>query len=93
MMLQACAYVNGELVLDLVGVLDRGHALAHKYDASSLQNVFSSSKAVASIVVAMLVDRGHLRYDTRIADIWPGESRIWHAHCYARISGMFWGPC
>jgi hypothetical protein len=70
---QACAYVNGELVLDLVAVLDKDHALSQTYNASSLQNIFSSSKAVASIVVAMLVDRGHLRYDMKVADVWPGE--------------------
>lgn len=68
---QACAYVNGELVLDLVAVLDKDHALSQTYNASSLQNIFSSSKAVASIVVAMLVDRGHLRYDMKVADVWP----------------------
>jgi CubicO group peptidase (beta-lactamase class C family) len=76
---QACAYVNGELVLDLVGVVDSRRETtstqqACTYDASSLQNVFSSSKAVASIAVAMLVDRGHLQYDMKIADIWPGEA-------------------
>mmetsp|Transcript_13707 Transcript_13707/g.22668 ORF Transcript_13707/g.22668 Transcript_13707/m.22668 type:complete len:507 (-) Transcript_13707:301-1821(-) len=69
--MQACAYVNGELVLDLVGVLDKDHKLSQTYNASSLQNVFSSSKAVASVVVAMLVDRGHLQYDMKVAEIWP----------------------
>jgi CubicO group peptidase (beta-lactamase class C family) len=65
--------VNGELVLDLVGVVDKEHTLSQQYSASSLQNIFSSSKAVASIVVAMLVDRGHLQYESKIADIWPGR--------------------
>ena len=65
--------MNDELVIDLVGVLDRNHKLSQTYSASSLQNVFSSSKAVASIVVAMLVDRGLLQYDTKVAAIWPGE--------------------
>ena len=73
---QACAYVNDELVLDLVGVLDVNHELSRSYCASSLQNVFSSSKAVASIVVAMLVDRGHLQYHMKVADVWPGERAL-----------------
>lgn len=61
--------MNDELVLDLVGVVDRR---GQQYSASSLQNIFSSSKAVASIIVAMLVDRGHLTYEMKVADIWPG---------------------
>lgn len=33
--------------------------------------MFSSTKAVTSVVIAMLVDRGLLSYDTKIADVWP----------------------
>ena len=74
--LQDCAqvtvYVGGELVVDLSGV----HEAAEKpscgtYGPSSLQNVFSSGKVLVSLVVAMCVDRGYLRYDTRIAEVWP----------------------
>ena len=75
-LLQACAYVNGELVLDLVGVINKDHDLSRKYNAATIQNVFSSSKAVSSIAVAMLVDRGHLRYDMKIVDVWPGMFAI-----------------
>lgn len=68
---QACAYVDGEIVLDVVGVVNRNDALSENYNASTIQNVFSSSKVVSSIVVAMLVDRGHLRYDMKVCEIWP----------------------
>jgi CubicO group peptidase (beta-lactamase class C family) len=67
---QVCAYVDGERVVDLVG---RTASSKNKdeYNHDSLQNVFSSSKAVSSVVLAMLVDRKLVTYDTPIAEIWP----------------------
>jgi len=41
------------------------------YGPDWLQNIFSSSKSLTSLVVAMLVDRGHMSYDQKISDIWP----------------------
>ena len=41
------------------------------YDISSIQNVFSSTKVLTSLVVAMLFDRGHLKYTDKIVDVWP----------------------
>ena len=58
---QVCVVIGGRTVVDL---WTRGHR-------TGLQNVFSSSKVLTSLVVAMLVDRGVLRYSTRVADIWP----------------------
>lgn len=66
---QCCAYVGGKRVVDLCGA--REHATTQGYGPSSLQNIFSSSKAVTSVVVAVLVDQGHLRYDQRVSDVWP----------------------
>ena len=36
-----------------------------------LQNMFSSGKSIAAIVVAMLVDKGLLSYDEKIVNYWP----------------------
>ncbi|KAL0484978.1 beta-lactamase domain-containing protein [Acrasis kona] len=36
-----------------------------------LQNVFSVGKAITNIIIAILVDRGHLNYDEPIASYWP----------------------
>ena len=33
----------------------------YRYGPNSLQNIFSSSKVLTSLTVAMLVDRGHMR--------------------------------
>ena len=48
----------------------------HNYGADGLQNLFSSSKVLTSLVVAMLVDRGHLRYDQRVVDLWPSFAAV-----------------
>eukprot|EP00947_MAST-08B_sp_MAST-8B-sp1_P002481 g2481.t1 len=58
---QCVAFVRGVKVVDLWGCQE--HQYRNKtvrYTADSLQNVFSSSKMITSLVVAMLVDRGHL---------------------------------
>ena len=50
---------------------DKQSSVGRSYTKDSIQNVFSSSKAVTSIVVAMLVDRGYISYETAIASVWP----------------------
>jgi hypothetical protein len=67
---QCCAYVKGQKVVELWGVRESS-VPEDSYDGRSLQNIFSSTKVVTSLVVAMLVDRGHLRYEQRISELWP----------------------
>ena len=43
----------------------------NRYNSESIQNIFSSTKAISSIIIAMLVDRGNIKYNTKIIDIWP----------------------
>ena len=64
---QLCVYVDGERVVDLWGSAEADP----KYNADSLQCVFSSSKAVSSIAIAQLVDRGFLNYNNPFANYWP----------------------
>ena len=66
---QCCAFVNGVKVVDLWGSggAAGGGADGSGYSAGSTQNVFSCTKAITSLVVAMLEDRGHLRYDQEVA--------------------------
>ena len=96
---QCCAYVRGGKVVDLWGQREGGVIGVRDYTDSTLQNVFSSTKTVTSLVVAMLADRGHLRYDMRIADIWPefsqnGKGEITVAELMRHEGGMptFDGP-
>ena len=60
---------DGKVVADLTGGTadDTGRA----YDADTLQLVFSSTKGVAAICLAMLVQAGELDYDAPVASIWP----------------------
>ena len=64
---QLCIYVKGELVIDLWTT----SALNKPYGPDHIQNVFSTTKVITSLVIAMLVDRGYLKYNQKIIDIWP----------------------
>lgn len=62
--------VRGEIVIDLWG----GHADTAKsapFTGATLAPVFSTGKAVMSLMIATLVERGLVSYDTPIAEVWP----------------------
>jgi CubicO group peptidase (beta-lactamase class C family) len=67
---QVCAYVNGECVVDLYASVVKT-VVDDDYDATSVQDIFSSTKAITSLVVAMLEDRGCLNYDQLVESLWP----------------------
>jgi CubicO group peptidase (beta-lactamase class C family) len=79
--MQFCAFVNGEMVIDLAGsiVEKQGRNWYVHYDNESqlsfdsdiYSTVWSSSKVITSIVMAWLVDQGHLDYHAKIKDYWP----------------------
>lgn len=64
------AFLGDELVVDLRGgFADRaGEA---PWGETTLCPVYSTTKPIASLVIAMLVERGKLDYDARVADYWP----------------------
>jgi len=64
-------YVRGEPVVRLTGGVRVGTGDPKPYEADTIQLVASTTKFVESLVVALLVDRGLLRYDDRIVDHWP----------------------
>ncbi len=60
----------GETVLDLwAGHADR--AGTRPFDANTLTPVFSTTKAIAALLVARLVDQGKLTYEQTVASVWP----------------------
>jgi CubicO group peptidase (beta-lactamase class C family) len=62
-------YHRGARVVDVAGgSFTRGGA---PYDRSTLQLVFSTTKGITAIAVAMCVERGLLDYDERVATYWP----------------------
>ena len=61
---------KGELVVDLwAGFADRQRT--RPFDDKTLTPVFSTTKAVAALLIARLVDAGKLDYGQPVADIWP----------------------
>lgn len=57
---QVAAYVEGELVVDLASS-----------STDELRPVFSSTKGILGVVVALLVERGLLDLDAPVASLWP----------------------
>src|ERR1700710_1230301 len=60
----------GEVVVDLwAGFADR--ARTRPFDARTLTPVFSTTKALAALLVARLVDQTRLDYGQAVASVWP----------------------
>lgn len=60
----------GELVIDIwAGFADRQRTKA--FDERTLTPIFSTTKAVAALLIARLVDQGKLDYAQPVADVWP----------------------
>jgi CubicO group peptidase (beta-lactamase class C family) len=60
----------GEVVLDLMA----GHAdrkRTRPFDETTLACVFSTTKALAALLIARAVEAGKLAYDQPVADVWP----------------------
>lgn len=61
---------EGELLVDLwAGHADR--ARSRPFDERTLTPIFSTTKAVAALLIARLVDQGRLDYAQPVADVWP----------------------
>jgi CubicO group peptidase (beta-lactamase class C family) len=60
----------GEVVLDLwAGYADRKRT--RPFDERTLAPVFSTTKAMAALLIARLVDQGKLDYGQTVASVWP----------------------
>jgi CubicO group peptidase (beta-lactamase class C family) len=82
---------GAEQTCELYGHFEAGRVV----DANSLQVCFSTSKVVASLACAMLVDRGVLEYDARIASYWPefaggGKGEITIRELMQHRAGLAW---
>jgi len=63
-------YYKGQLVVDLRGGwADR--ASLRRWNDDTRTVLFSATKAVAALAVAMCVDRGYVRYEQRVVEFWP----------------------
>ena len=66
-------YVEGELVVDLVGGTadPTSDADDTPYGTDALQLVFSTTKGAAAVCANLLVQRGELDPDALVTDVWP----------------------
>ena len=62
--------IDGQIVVDLMGGT-RDRAREQPFDETTLTPVFSTTKAMASLMIARLVDQKKLRWDQRVTDLWP----------------------
>ena len=63
-------YRDGRKVVDLWGGFRNGITQA-PWEQDTLVNVFSTTKGVASLAVAVAASRGLISYDAKVADYWP----------------------
>ena len=84
--------IEGEVVVDLIGGwTDRSRTLA--YGPDTLTPVFSTTKAIAALMLARLVGQGRLDYGRRVAEIWPefaqaGKQDITVEQCLSHQDGL-----
>jgi CubicO group peptidase (beta-lactamase class C family) len=88
----ASVYHRGRCVVDLWGGYrdDAGTPWSQETMAPS----FSTTKGVASTLVHIMVDRGLIDYDARVADYWPefaqaGKAGVTVRHVLAHQSGLY----
>ncbi|KAJ3080849.1 hypothetical protein HK102_002771 [Quaeritorhiza haematococci] len=90
------AYVGGKKIAELYGgYFDDSFSEDALYDDQSLQLVFSSTKAVTSIVIAYLVDNGVLDYDEKVSTYWPefaqnGKEDVKISDVLGHRAGLSW---
>ncbi len=83
---------DGEVVLDIwAGHADRERT--RPFDADTLTPVFSTTKAIASVLIARLVDQGKLDYGQTVASVWPefaqaGKGEITVAQVMSHQDGL-----
>ncbi len=87
-----CVYHRGECVVDLWGGASDDAGTPWRRD--TMAPSFSTSKGVAATTLHVMVDRGLLDYDDRVADHWPefaqaGKAAITVRHVLAHQSGLY----
>jgi CubicO group peptidase (beta-lactamase class C family) len=88
-----CAYHRGEKVVDLWGGT-RNEATGEPWEEGTMVLVYSATKGLAAMTLALAHSRGWLDYDERVATYWPefaqqGKDAITVRQLLAHQAGLF----
>jgi CubicO group peptidase (beta-lactamase class C family) len=88
-----CAYYRGEKVVDLWGGV-RNKETGEPWEADTMVIVYSASKGLAAMTLAIAHSRGWLNYEERVAHYWPefaqhGKDKITVRQLLAHQAGLF----
>jgi CubicO group peptidase (beta-lactamase class C family) len=87
-----CAYYNGEKVVDLWGGV-RNKLTGDPWERDTMAIVYSATKGLAAMTLAIAHSRGWLDYEERVCTYWPefaqrGKVRIRVRHLLAHQAGL-----
>jgi CubicO group peptidase (beta-lactamase class C family) len=88
-----CIYYRGEKVVDLWGGV-RNRRTGEPWERDTMACVYSTTKGLSGLTVALAHSRGWLDYDERISTYWPefaqqGKDRITVRQLLAHQAGLF----
>ncbi|WP_292518401.1 serine hydrolase domain-containing protein [Methanoculleus sp.] len=88
-----CIYYRGEKVVDLWGGV-RNRATGEPWEEDTMALVFSSTKGMAGLAMALAHSRGLYEYDERVSTYWPefaraGKDRITVRQLLSHQAGLF----
>ncbi len=88
-----CVYLHGEPVVDLWGGI-RNKATGEPWERDTMVIVYSTTKGLAAMTMALAHSRGWLDYEARVADYWPefaqrGKAGITVRQLLAHQAGLY----
>ncbi|HUX89232.1 MAG TPA: serine hydrolase domain-containing protein [Gallionellaceae bacterium] len=88
-----CVYYRGEKVVDLWGGV-RNQATGEPWQEDTMVLVYSTTKGLAAMTLAVAHSRGWLDYDERVCSYWPefaqnGKERVTVRQLLAHQAGLF----
>ena len=88
-----CAYHRGEKVVDLWGGI-RNKKTSEPWERDTMVLVYSATKGLAAMALAVAHSRGWLDYESPICEYWPefaqqGKEKITVRHLLAHQAGLF----
>ena len=83
---------QGKTIVDLWGGY-KGLDFTEPWEKNTLVNVYSTTKGMGSLAIAILVEEGKLDYDARVVDYWPefgaeGKEKVTVAQLLSHQAGI-----